>query len=97
MSEKQVNIQMPSWLWRGAIVTSAALAVLEAVGVAKVPWFVALLPIGLVIGFGPAVILALLVGGIVTVGIGLLIDRIDRNHRRKQSVTVTPHRTTRRN
>jgi hypothetical protein len=83
MTENQITLKAPVWLWKVAVGTSALLAVLEACGIAKVPWFVALLPIALVIGLTLAIVLALAITALIVLGFAAAIDAHDRHSRRK--------------
>lgn len=82
---KQVTFKMPSFLWPAAVITSVILAVLEALGIARVPWFVALLPIGIVIGLALSIILSLLIVGLLIGGAVLVLDFFQKRSRVKKA------------
>lgn len=93
MSEpKSINLKVPSILWPAAVITSALLAILEAVGLVHAPWFVALLPIALVIGFGLSILVAAFVALIVMAGVVGLIELFSRPKKSKLATRVPPVR-----
>lgn len=82
-AKREVSLTVPAIIWPVAVITSAVLAILEATGVAHVPWYVCLIPIAAVIALSLAVVVLVLFGGLLIVGVIAAVESIQSASRRR--------------